>query len=168
MFSEPVRNCRVIPFYASAIGSHRCGSAATESFQITEMRRDGFDLCFGQAMCESTRIPFVLFFPPVRSICALHTTVPNKAPTPAVSPIASAPQKVTRIAPTAKPAPPAPAANAPKSARNSSEVPGTRITRASCDRMPAISSHAGVETISRTKMPNCLLAAIEVTCHRLR
>jgi hypothetical protein len=60
---------------------------------------------------------------------AAHTTVPNKAPTPAVNPIASAPQKVTRIAPTAAPAPPAPAANAPKSARNSSEVPGTRITR---------------------------------------
>src|ERR1700686_3859907 len=63
------------------------------------------------------------------SVGAAHTTVPNKAPTPAVSPIASAPQKVTRIAPTATPAPPAPAANAPKSARNSSEVPGTRIDR---------------------------------------
>ena len=55
----------------------------------------------------------------------LQTTVPNKAPTPAVSPMASAPQNVTRIAPTARPAPPTPAANVPKSARNSSEVPGT-------------------------------------------
>ena len=60
---------------------------------------------------------------------APHTTVPNKAPTPAVNPIASAPQKVTRIAPTATRAPPALAANAPKSARNSSEVAGTKITR---------------------------------------
>jgi hypothetical protein len=60
---------------------------------------------------------------------SLHTTVPNKAPTPAVSPMASAPQNVTRIAPRAKPAPPTPAANAPKSARNSSEVPGTSRIR---------------------------------------
>ena len=58
-----------------------------------------------------------------------HTIAPNNAPTPAVTPMAKTPQKVTRIAPTVTPAPPAPAANAPKSARNSSEVPGTRIIR---------------------------------------
>jgi P-type Mg2+ transporter len=54
-----------------------------------------------------------------------HTTVPNKAPTPAVIPIASAPQNVTRIAPGIMSAPPARAANAPSSARKSSEVPDT-------------------------------------------
>ena len=40
--------------------------------------------------------------------------------------MASAPQKVTRIAPVATPAPPARAANPPRSARNTSEVPATR------------------------------------------
>ena len=58
-----------------------------------------------------------------------HTIVPNKAPTPAVTPMARAPQNVTRIAPAETPAPPAPAANAPKSARNKSEVPGTTIIK---------------------------------------
>ena len=54
-----------------------------------------------------------------------HTSVPNKAPTPAVMPMASAPQKVTLIAPGIMSAPPARAANAPSSARKSSEVPDT-------------------------------------------
>jgi hypothetical protein len=49
----------------------------------------------------------------------------HSAPTPAVSAIASAPQNVTRIAPTVTPAPPARAANPPRSARNNSEVPET-------------------------------------------
>src|ERR1017187_2900897 len=40
--------------------------------------------------------------------------------------MASAPQNVTRIAPTVSPAPPARAANPPRSARNNSEVPETR------------------------------------------
>jgi len=54
---------------------------------------------------------------------SLHTTVPNKAPTPAVSPIASAPQNVTRIAPTPNRAARA-RSQCTKSARKSSEVPG--------------------------------------------
>src|SRR5271169_6742333 len=58
---------------------------------------------------------------------SVYIIVPNTAPTPAVTPIANAPQNVTRIAPTVTFAPPAPAANAPKSARNNSAVPGTRI-----------------------------------------
>ena len=44
-----------------------------------------------------------------------HATVPNSAPTPAVSAMASGPQNVTRIAPTVTPAPPARAANPPRS-----------------------------------------------------
>jgi hypothetical protein len=53
-----------------------------------------------------------------------NAIVPNKAPTPAVKPMAKAPQIVTRIAPTVTTAPPTLAANAPKSARNITEVPG--------------------------------------------
>src|ERR1700686_5907417 len=56
----------------------------------------------------------------------IYTTVPNNHPTPAVAAIASAPQNVTRIAPTVTPAPPARAANPPRAARNTSEVPETR------------------------------------------
>src|SRR5450759_1642868 len=58
-----------------------------------------------------------------------HATVPNRAPTPAVNPMASAPQNVTRIAPTVKGAPPACAATPPRSARKTSEVPETRKIR---------------------------------------
>ena len=58
-----------------------------------------------------------------------YTTVPNKTPTPAVIPIASPPQNVTRIVLGATFAPPARAASAPKSARESSEVPATKIIR---------------------------------------
>jgi Mg2+-importing ATPase len=54
-----------------------------------------------------------------------HSTVPNKDPTPAVIPMASAPQNVMRIAPGSNSAPPARAANAPRNARKSSEVPDT-------------------------------------------
>lgn len=45
-----------------------------------------------------------------------HATVPNSAPTPAVSTMAVAPQNVTRIAPIVTPAPRARAANAPRRA----------------------------------------------------
>jgi mannan endo-1,4-beta-mannosidase len=68
----------------------------------------------------------------VPSICAhalemtLHTAVPNSAPTPAVTAIARAPQKVTRIAPVAMFAPPTRAATPPKSARKNSDVPATK------------------------------------------
>ena len=54
-----------------------------------------------------------------------HATVPKRDPTPAVSPMASAPQNVTRIAPIVTLAPPTRAANAPRIARNTSEVPET-------------------------------------------
>ena len=60
---------------------------------------------------------------------AAYATVPNKAPTPAVIPIASAPQNVTRIMLGVTLAPPARAARAPKSARKTSKVPDTRIIR---------------------------------------
>src|ERR1019366_3981771 len=64
-------------------------------------------------------------FPTVRA----HATVPNNHPTPEVIAMASAPQKVTRIAPVIILAPPASAANPPSIARNSSEVPATRGIR---------------------------------------
>ena len=59
----------------------------------------------------------------------LYITVPNRVPTPAVTAMASAPQNVTRIAPTVTPAPPARAANPPRSARNANEVHETRGIR---------------------------------------
>ena len=68
----------------------------------------------------------------VPSICAhahemtFHTAVPNSAPTPAVTAIARAPQKVTRIAPAVTPAPPTLAATPPNSARKNKDVPDTR------------------------------------------
>jgi len=52
--------------------------------------------------------------------------VPKRAPTPAVNPMAKAPQNVTRTAPTLTPAPPTRAANPPKNARNNNDVPATR------------------------------------------
>ena len=61
--------------------------------------------------------------------------VPNSAPTPAVAAMASAPQNVTRSAPTTIPAPPARAANAPRSARNNSEVPETNGIRPAAGAM---------------------------------
>ena len=64
--------------------------------------------------------------PEIGFVSPQPATVPNSAPTPAVAAIASAPQNVTRIAPSATPAPPARAANPPRSARNKSEVPETR------------------------------------------
>ena len=61
--------------------------------------------------------------------CRTHATVPNNQPTPDVIAMASAPQKVTRIAPDITLAPPACAASPPRSARNSSDVPATRGIR---------------------------------------
>jgi mannan endo-1,4-beta-mannosidase len=55
-----------------------------------------------------------------------QTAVPNSAPTPAVTAIASAPQNVTRIAPAATLAPPTRAAIPPRSARKNKDVPDTR------------------------------------------
>ena len=49
-------------------------------------------------------------------------TVPKSAPTPAVKPIARAPQKVTRIAPATGDAPPMRAATPPSRPRKSSEL----------------------------------------------
>ena len=50
-------------------------------------------------------------------VARAHAPVPKSAPTPAVSPMASAPQKVTRRAPTVTRAPPTRAATPPRSAR---------------------------------------------------
>ena len=66
--------------------------------------------------------------------------VPNKAPTPAVSAIASAPQNMTRIAPAIIPAPPARAASAPSSERNKSEVPATNGIRTAIGAIAATAS----------------------------
>ena len=61
----------------------------------------------------------------LRTGCA-HTVAPNSAPTPAVIAIASAPQAVTRHAPTAMLDPPTRAATAPSMARNRSELPASQ------------------------------------------
>jgi hypothetical protein len=110
--------------FASPDGSAECAN---------DRQWIGMSVLMAARACEdrSARIPSVCF-PPVHPVDAAHTIVPNKAPTAAVSPMANAPQNVTRSAPTATPAPPAPAASAPKSARKSREVPGTRIIRLAC------------------------------------
>src|SRR5512143_1425803 len=60
-----------------------------------------------------------------------YTTAPKSLPTPAVSPIASAPQKATRIAPLAIDAPPAYAAIPPRITKATSAVADeTSATRA--------------------------------------
>src|SRR5664279_588393 len=64
--------------------------------------------------------------PRLLPIVRTHATVPNSHPTPEVIAMASAPQKVRRIAPVITLAPPACAASPPRSARNNSEVPATR------------------------------------------
>src|ERR1035438_7488453 len=71
-----------------------------------------------------------------------HATVPKSQPTPAVRAMASAPQKVTRIAPIVTPAPPARAANPPRSARNSNEVPATRAIKP--DAGPRVTTKRGM------------------------
>ena len=64
-------------------------------------------------------------FTPIELNTGRHANVPNSAPTPAVSPIASAPQNVTRMAPVVTGAPPTRAATPPRIARNTSEIPET-------------------------------------------
>jgi len=78
-------------------------------------------------------------------------TVPNKTPMPAVMPMASAPQKVTRITLGVTLAPPARAANAPKSARKISDVPDTEIIR--------VAAGARAETMSGMTAPTAKLLA---------
>src|ERR1019366_9324657 len=80
-----------------------------------------------------------------------YATVPNSAPTPAVTAMAKAPQNVTRSAPAAMPAPPVCAANAPSSARNAREVPATRKMR----------PFSGANAVTRSGMaaPTAKLAA---------
>ena len=73
---------------------------------------------------------------------ASHKAAPNKAPTPAVSAIASAPQNVTRTAARNTDEPPVRAANEPRSARNSKELPETVHT----------SVEAGATTTRRSGM----------------
>src|ERR1039457_6593378 len=75
-----------------------------------------------------------------------YATVPNSAPTPAVTAMANAPQNVTRIAPAARPAPPVCAANAPRSARNANEVPATRKMSPFSGANAATSSGIGAPT----------------------
>ena len=58
-------------------------------------------------------------------VAGIQTTAPKRRPTPAVRPIASAPQNVTRHAPLIALAPPTKAANPPSVPRNSSDAPAT-------------------------------------------
>src|SRR2546430_1885795 len=60
---------------------------------------------------------FVSMHPDADLIDSYPTVVPNSFPTPAVAPIASAPQNATRAAPTAAGAPPTRAASAPSTTR---------------------------------------------------
>jgi hypothetical protein len=58
----------------------------------------------------------------------IYTAVPNRAPTAAVSPIASTPQKATRKADFITGAPPTLAASTPNTARKIREFPNTTGT----------------------------------------
>src|SRR5436305_15092272 len=71
-----------------------------------------------------------------------QTLAPNRAPTPAVSAIASAPQKVTRTPALQTEEPPARAAREPSSARKNRELPETAQT----------SADDGTRTTSRSGM----------------
>src|SRR4029453_538681 len=75
-----------------------------------------------------------------------QANVPNSAPTPAVSPIASAPQNVTRTAPVVTGAPPTRAAIPPRIARNTSEIPETRRIRLDAGTMAAANSGIAAPT----------------------
>jgi hypothetical protein len=75
----------------------------------------------------------------------------GKTPTPAVMPMASASQKVTRITLGIKLAPPAHAVNAPRRARKISEVPETKIIR--------VVTGANAETMSGVASPAAKLPA---------
>jgi len=97
--------------------------------------------------------------------CALSAAVaadqvPNSVPTPAVTPMARAPQKVTRSAPTVTPAPPARAANPPRSARNNSEVPETRGIRPACEAKLVTTREGGVGKTSVRRPAN----GVSCTC----
>src|SRR6478672_11160666 len=58
---------------------------------------------------------------------APHITAPNNHPTPAVTAIATAPQNVTRAAPSHGDAPPVRAASTPSPARQNNDAPATKI-----------------------------------------
>jgi hypothetical protein len=77
---------------------------------------------------------FAVSFP----VGPLHAIVPKSAPIPAVSPMASAPHKVTRMAPVIIEAPPARAANPPNDVRNTSDVPATAGIRLVSGTMVAV------------------------------
>src|ERR1043166_380152 len=83
---------------------------------------------------------------PLASTLYSAHAAPKRAPTAAVTPIASAPQSVTRIAPTITRAPPARAANPPRSARNTSEVPETTGMRLAWGTAAAVKSGMAAPT----------------------
>jgi len=64
--------------------------------------------------------------PPLQTVADAHVIVPNNAPTPAVTAIASAPQNVARIVPVATFAPPVRDAHPPKVARQTRDVADTK------------------------------------------
>ena len=118
------------PLYCLARQLRRCGGASPDdgirqrssSRTIEHERGESFGLTRVKTLdgiARSSKVAPALYG-------SAYTTVPNKTSTPAVIPIASAPQNVTRIVLGATFAPPARAASAPKSARKSSEVPATK------------------------------------------
>src|ERR1022692_4262725 len=81
----------------------------------------------------------------------IQSFAPNNAPTPAVRPMARAPQKVTRTTDFNTGEPPARAAREPSSARKASELPettqtsadsGTKKTSSSGRAAPTVKEHA--------------------------
>src|SRR6188508_1366235 len=78
--------------------------------------------------------------------CSHPTVVPNKAPITAVAAIATAPQNVTRAAPTDAEAPPPRAAIAPSAARQIRDTAETRGTSGTCHRSMTVRSGKAAPT----------------------
>jgi hypothetical protein len=95
------------------------------SLQINQLRKEpGFARVNAQANIH------LAYKTPLRKRCRSQATTPNNRPTPAVSAIANAPQKVTLTAPMVTAAPPVRAARPPRNAKNTSdEIATTGIKR---------------------------------------
>ena len=106
-------------------------NAKAETIATTAFRHHLHQCClipadgFYEWTADRTPIRFTL--PDNRSI---QSFAPNNAPTPAVRPMARAPQKVTRTTDFKTGEPPARAAKEPSSARKASELPETTHTSA--------------------------------------
>jgi len=143
----------------SALRLHSLGLIRYTRGRILGLDRKGLERrvceCYAAVKKEYDRLlPETVATPglwPTPAALPDQTTAPNNAPTPAVTAIASAPQKQTRHAPPSTPAPPTRAATAPNRARNASDIPATHGIR----RCPGTSA----VTTKGSSAPTAKLAA---------